>query len=290
MDSIEFVERLEPYIEASVDYIISLMKKSGLYAGYQHDTFWNALYEEVGQFLLRTYDTYDVAELFEAGETVCWAFGHDFDVAGWSWIRGQEQHTRREEGPIRRALALSQLSIPGFYQMFPRNHWLEIWSGPGSIKLLKHEDEQILILHPVYIEARVELLQRRLNAYYAKVHEDEREVEAENSAGMIVKIRQKTHLDSVTAQPGCHYTCQIEQPRGLIQFHTEKFPSNSLDELILMLCYDFDDFEYFFTRNRFEERIGPIEGQNAVGDWKLVAKAHQEAKQQAISRHREREA
>ncbi|GER90868.1 hypothetical protein KDW_50300 [Dictyobacter vulcani] len=279
MDSIEFIDYIEPYIEASVDYIVQDMQQCGLYDANRHETFWNMLFEEIGHFLVRTYDSYEVEELIASSGTMCWAFGYDQDVAGWTWIRGEETLVRLEEGPVMQALRNSHMDIAAFYQKYPRQHWLEIWYGPGPVKLLRRRDEQLLLTLPAFLEARIELLQHRLNRYYTKDHQDEREVEAEDAAGMVVKIRQKRLIIAEADAPQAfRYTCQIEQPRGLIQFSSEKFPSKSLDELILMLNYDFADFEHFFARNRFEEVIGPIMNKNAVLAWNTVAQAQEDAR------------
>ncbi|GHO86280.1 hypothetical protein [Dictyobacter formicarum] len=272
MDSVEFVDYIEPYIEASVDCIMLHMQQRHLYTGHRNDAFWNLLFEEIRHFLLRTYDTYEVEELTETDGTMCWAFGYDDAVSGWSWIRGEEEYARREDGPIVRALLNAHMSVAAFYKKYPKNHWIEIWYGPGTIKLIKHEGERTLLTMPGFIEARIDLLQRQLNAYYTKDHQQEREIEAQDAQGMVVKIRQK-QLDD---QPTYCYTCQIEQPRGLIQFSSEKFPSKSLDELILMLCYDVLGFERFFTRNRFEELMGPLSSHKSlIPGWQAVSQAQQ---------------
>ncbi|GCE30735.1 hypothetical protein KDA_62190 [Dictyobacter alpinus] len=290
MDSVEFLDYIESYIEASVDYIVQDMQLCGLYNGNRHDTFWNMLFEEIGHFLVRTYDAYEVEELAESDGTMCWAFGYDEEVAGWTWIRGEETHMRLEEGPIISALRNTHMDIVAFYERYPQKHWIEIWYGPGTIKLLRHRNEQVLLTLPAFLEARLELLQHRLNQYYTKDHQNERELEAENAAGMVVKIRQKQLSQEGHAENTFQYTCQIEQPRGLIQFSSEKFPSNSLDELILMLCYDFIDFEYFFTRNRFEEVIGPIRTRNAVLAWNTVSQAQEVARARKVIKEDEQNA
>ncbi|GCE22893.1 hypothetical protein [Dictyobacter kobayashii] len=291
MDSVEFVDYIEPYIEASVDYIVQYMQQEGLYTGHRNDAFWNMLFEEIRHFLIRTYDTYEVEELPEAEATMCWAFGyHDDDIAGWSWIRGEEKHARYEEGPIIRALINSRISVPLFYERYPKNHWIEIWYGPGTIKLIRNEGERKLLTMPGFMEARIELMQRRLNEYYSKDHQEEREIEAEDAEGIVVKMRQKLHAELPGGQKVYYYTCQIEQPRGLIQFSSEKFPSQSLDELILMLCYDVAGFERFFTRNRFEELIGPHGSKNAIAGWQVVSQAQQVALERIKSQDGERQA
>ena len=135
---------------------------------------------------------------------------------------------------------------------------------------------------PSYIEARIELLHHTLNEYYVKDYQDEREVEAENAGGMVVKIRQKVSIHPVTEQQIPVYNCQIEQPRGSLQFSTQKFPSKSLDELVLMMCYDFENFEHFFIRNRFIERFGPIGSQSDRGELRTLIRAHQEVTARSV--------
>ncbi|GCF09438.1 hypothetical protein [Dictyobacter arantiisoli] len=275
MDSVEFVDYVHPYIETAVGYFVDPMKLSGLYSARAIELFWNALYDEIGHFLVRTYDQLEAEELFVAGETLCWAFGCNDDniIAGWSWMRGEEQSLQCEEGPIWRAFRNVGISIADVYDAgtFPKQYWVEIWYGPGSIKLLKHEQGRIQLILPTYIEARIELIQNTLNAYYAKSYQDIREIEAEDASGMVVKIRQHnlTVVEDAMQepQPPVHavYTCQIEQPRGLIQFSSARFPAKSLDELIVMLCYDFINFESFFTRQRFEELIGPLGHKRFIG-------------------------
>ncbi|GLV54784.1 hypothetical protein KDH_16310 [Dictyobacter sp. S3.2.2.5] len=273
MDSVEFVDYIEPYIEASVDFIMLHMQRRQLDPGPRNGTFWHGLFEEIRHFLIRTYDTYEVEELIETDGTMCWAFGYNDSIGGWSWIRGEEQHARREGGPILPALVTARLNVLAFDTRFPKQHWVEIWYGPGTVKLIKHEGERAQVALPTFIEAHIDLLQRQLNAYYVKNHQQERELEAENAEGMVVKIRQR-QLDD---QQGFQYTCQIERPRGLVQFSSARFPSRSLDELILMLCSDVPGFERFFTRNRFEELVGPHEPGHKVFNpgWQVLAQAQQ---------------
>ena len=282
MDSAEFVGYIDAYIEASVDYILDHMEKCGFYHGYHDDGLWNALYDEIGHFLERSYEQRLVEELFAAGDTICWAFGYTNIVEGWSWIRSDASSVQREEGPIGRALSNASVSVAGFYDTFPKNHWIEIWYGANTLKLIKHEGERVTLVLPSYIEARIELLHHTLNEYYIKDYQDEREVEAENAGGMVVKIRQKVSTHPVTEQQISAYTCQIEQPRGSLLFSSEKFPSKSLDELVLMLCYDFDNFEHFFIRNCFIERFGPIGSQSHRGELRTLIRAHQEVTARSV--------
>lgn len=277
MDSAEFIEYIDAYIEASVDYILEHMKKCGFYQGYRNDGLWNALYDEIGHFLLRTYEQQMVEDVLSTGDTMCWAFGYSDVVEGWSWIRGDASSIQREEGPICQALSDVGMNLANFYDAFPKNHWIELWYSANTLKLIRHEDQRIIVALPSYIEARIELLQHTLNEYYVKDYQVEREVEAENGSGMVVTIYQKTSSHPEAEQPLLCYTCQIEQPRGSLLFTSKKFPSKSLDELVLMMCYDFTDFEQFFIRNRFIERSGPIGGLSHRSEWRTLMRAHHEA-------------
>jgi hypothetical protein len=284
VDSAEFIDYIDAYIEASVDYILHHMNRSGFYHGFRNDRLWNALYDEIGHFLMRTYEQQLVEDIFAAGDTMCWAFGYSDTVEGWCWIRGDVSSVQREEGPICQALSNAGMSVTDFYDRFPKNHWVEIWYGANTLKLIKHEEKHITLALPSYIEARIELLQHTLNEYYVKDYQDEREVEAANAAGMVVTIYQKTNLHPTNGKFIHRYTCQIEQPRGSLLFTSKKFPSRSLDELVLMMCYDFADFEQFFIRNRFVERFGPIGGQSHRGEWRTLMQAYQEATTRSMTR------
>lgn len=283
MGSAEFIDYIDAYIEASVDYILDHMKKCGFYHGCRNDGLWNALYDEIGHFLIRTYERQAVEDLFAAGDTMCWAFGYSDVVEGWSWIRGEVSSVQREEGPICQALNNVGISVAGFYDTFPKHHWVEIWYSARELTLIKHEDKSTTLVLPRYLEARIELLHHTLNEYYLKDYQDEREVEAVNTEGMVVMIRQKNSAHPTTGRAIQRYTCQIEQPRGSLQFSSKKFPSPSLDELILMMCYDFADFEQFFIRNRFIERFGPLGGQSHSSEWKTLMRAYQEATTRSIA-------